>query len=94
MATNTTLYIGNDAREVAAKKARYGHKNWIVWQDKQGQWVAGLRTAETVKQAMLATGTQGVFRAYLCDQWAARIDWSLAAMWLRNLKKGYMECHI
>lgn len=87
----SNYYTGDDAREFAARKAQYGHKNWIVWQDKSGQWVAAVRTAETVKQAMLATGTQGKFRAYLCESFPWHVDWSLAAMWLRNLKKGYMQ---
>lgn len=93
MRANTALYYtGDDAREFATKKARYGHKDWIVWQDKSGQWVAALRTAESVKQAMLATGTQGIFRTYLsCDpSFPMYVDWPLAAMWLRHLKKGLM----
>lgn len=92
MISDPGLYIGEDAREVAQHKARYGHKNWVVWKNKNNQWVAGVRTAETVKQAMLSTGTQGTFRAYLaCDPSSPMfVDWSLGSMWLRHLKKGFM----
>lgn len=54
---------GPDVFALAKKKARYGHKSWIVWRDRDGIWNAAVESVETIKAAMLAVGTQGRWTA-------------------------------
>lgn len=72
----------------AKRKAKYGGYKHIGWKNKAGEWVGARLTAETLKQAMLDLGTQGQFMMFdrTGPMWAG---WSLAAMWLRHIKKGY-----
>lgn len=49
----------------AKRKARYGHRDWVYWIDKSGIDHFALKSKDSVKQAMLATGTQGMW--YIID---------------------------
>lgn len=83
------ILVGEDVRQIAARKARYGHRTWISWKGRDGQQYAARCTPETVKQAMLATGTQNKFMLYAPNGAAGMLVWwGLAAMWLRNAKAG------
>lgn len=42
-----------------ARKARYGHNDWIVWNDREGVMQARRANREAVKAALLDIGTQG-----------------------------------
>lgn len=74
------------ARDVA-RKSSYDQ---IVWVDREGARHEARLTADTLKQAMLATGTQGRFTVY-----AARtatpmlIRWRIAVAYLANLRRGF-----
>lgn len=83
------ILTGNDAPAAAKRKARYGHHAWITWKSRDGQKYAARCTPETVKMAMLASGTQGKFVKYQAsDSTGMIVDWSLDAMWLRHAKAG------
>ena len=83
------IYIGDDAGQVARTKSRYGHRSWIVWKARDGKKCAARCSPETVKLAMLASGTQGEFVKYQAnDSTGMMVDWSMAAMWLRSAKAG------
>jgi hypothetical protein len=41
------------------RKARYGHRDWIVWNDKSGDMQARRASRETIKEALLSIGTAG-----------------------------------
>lgn len=43
----------------AQKKARFGHSDWVGWNDKNGAWRYERKSPEVVKAAMLAHGTKG-----------------------------------
>jgi hypothetical protein len=47
--------------ETAVRKARHGHRDWLYWRDRAGQAQIGPATAENLKAAMLACGTQKSF---------------------------------
>lgn len=51
----------SDAYAMARRKAQYGHRSWLVWSNKQGETFAAVMNADSLKKAMLATGTQGWF---------------------------------
>lgn len=53
--------------ETIRRKARYGHYDVIVWRDKTGavQWAR--KSVESLKAALLATGTQKSFSYYAAD---------------------------
>jgi hypothetical protein len=77
---------GNDARTIAERKARYGHRDWVVWTDKSGERCTALATSETVKMAMLATGTQSHFiLVHQNDATGWVMSWSIANTVRRNL---------
>lgn len=76
---------GPDAWNDAARKSKYGAYHWIAWVDRDGVKQADTYTYETVKQAMLDSGTQGQFRAF--DRNGAMIvTWAIGAIMLRNAK--------
>lgn len=51
-----------DATDLAEKKARYTHKDWLVYGDKAGNFFSEPVTADSLKRCLLATGTQGKWR--------------------------------
>ena len=82
----TTIYDGDNPAVFARRKARYGHRDWLVWTGRDGKRYAALRTVEGIKQAMLATGTQGYFTCYVANTGTGMVvTWQIAAMWLRNV---------
>lgn len=87
MNKSPTVLIGQNAWHDAQRKARYGRKDWIGWIGKDGQRYAALESAQVIKTAMLATGTQNQFRAYTGgDSHGMIVTWGIASMMLRNAK--------
>jgi len=74
-----------DAHATAKRKARYGHRPWIVWQE-NGAGRAEPANAEKIKAAMLATGTQRHFHGYDTTGTGNILKWRMALTWLRNTK--------
>lgn len=70
----------------AKQKAKYGGYLHIAWKAKDGAWVGERLTPATLKQAMLASGTQGKFVCFDRDG-SSLVWWSLAALWLRMMKR-------
>lgn len=88
---NSTVKIeilsGKTAWQDAKHKATYGHKPYIAWVENDTPHAARM-TEETLKRAMLATGTQGFMVQYYSGSMI--IHWPIACVMLRNLKKGYV----
>lgn len=83
------IYTGKDAGQIARKKARYGHRDWLVWTDKQCEAHSALCTPSNIKKAMLDVGTQGTFiRVCANDAIGLLSHWSDGARYLRNAKYG------
>lgn len=76
--------------EVAARKARYGHKDWIIRRERDSREQAALCTADAIKLALLAVGTQGRFvRLSASTATGTLIRWKLGLTMLRNCRCGY-----
>lgn len=49
---------GPGSFQIAKRKARYGHRDWVVYRNLEGS-IAELKTPESVKRCLLASGTKG-----------------------------------
>jgi len=43
------------------RKARFGHRSYVVWTDRNGELQHGIYNKATIKRAILAVGTNGRF---------------------------------
>jgi hypothetical protein len=90
--TPKTRISGPNAYTDAERMARYGHRDWLTWRDKDGVDHADLVSAASIKAAMLACGTG---RKFVLHQGSTRhrfiVSWRLASQMLRNAR--YIEQH-
>lgn len=74
----------------ATRKARFGHRDWIVWQERDGSHRAEVRSPRAVKRALLANGTKGrswwIVSATRAT--ASKGFWKMGLIMLRNAKVG------
>ena len=77
---------GQEAYALAQRKARYGHKAWIVWRGRDGTWNAAVETVAAVRQAMLDVGTQGRWTAIGTREYVQR--WRDGVRILSNARVG------
>jgi hypothetical protein len=86
----TLHFTGRDAVEKARVKAKYGHRDWVVWRDRDGEIHAAVSNYENFKAAMLAVGTQGRFTVLAASTGIGHtIRWQVAVAWLSNIRHGY-----
>lgn len=77
------------ACDFARHKARYAHRDWVVYPLKQGGWMAEAKTARVIKTAMLQAGTAGKWFMFLANTaWPMRMSWGLGVIQLRNSALG------
>ncbi|WP_114944427.1 hypothetical protein [Microvirga calopogonii] len=77
------------ALALAKRKARYGHRDWLFWKDRNGASHCARRSAETVKAAMLAAGTSGKwFIVQASTGVLVKGFWRLGINLLKNAKYG------
>ncbi len=74
----------------ARRKARYGHRDWIAYTDKDGESIYTPASADTLKAAMLATGTQRSF-TMICasDGILMKMSWWIANNVRMQFVRGY-----
>jgi hypothetical protein len=86
-------FSGEGAYEVARKKARYGHCDWVVWQGKDGITQARRVTnPQVIKECLLATGTQGRWSLILAScAWSQVGTWRIGLNILGQFKCGMRE---
>lgn len=77
-----------EAHKLAAHKARYTHKPWIAWVDRDGVGHAERETMDAVKRAMLAVGTKGYWSAYSGTRRHLQ-RWPSGILRMKNLKYGH-----
>ena len=89
---NEIVTADNSAFEIARRKSRYGHSSWLVFRRKDGSYVAASYSAQAIKAALLAGGTQGRFSwydstgvAHICRSWSFGIYLYRCARSIRNL---------
>jgi hypothetical protein len=76
-----------EAFELAKRKARYGHRDWVVYKDRDGEFHAAQMSSESVKAAMLATGTKSRWHVIAGSTAVGHIqNWALGVLLLRNMK--------
>lgn len=81
----------HEVYETAKRKARYGHRDWLVWIGRDGKRYAAPRTAESLKAALLASGTQGKFSMYCAnDAQGWNIGWWHGVIMFKNARGGWM----
>lgn len=79
------------ALAAASRKARYGHRDWIAWTDREGTLQTAPKSAETVKRALLAVGTKGQW--YLVDRSTGTLnlmDWPIGINVIRQARRGIL----
>jgi hypothetical protein len=77
-----------EAFALARRKARYGHRDWLVWKGRDGAWNAAVRSPASIKRAMLAAGTKGRWHL-ISDGGPSQIGfWAMGLIMLRNAKVG------
>ena len=75
------------AFSLAKRKAKFGHRDWIVYRDRNGNEHAEQYSASVVKKAMLAVGTQGRFHLIAASTGVDHIyRWPMACIALRNAR--------
>lgn len=67
-----------DAFALAEHKARYTHKDWIVYKNKSEEFFAEAVSADSLKRCLLASGTQG--RWWLIG--SKRTDRHIGSWWM------------
>lgn len=77
----------SEAFDLARRKARYGHRDWVVWCDRNGDWHTDRYSVASLKAAMLAIGTKGHFSVIEASTAIGhRYNWPLACLARRNAK--------
>lgn len=80
----------HEAMEIAIRKARYGHNDWIVWTDREGVSHTARKTVENIKCAMLATGTHRHWYLITANSNHGHIvRWPMAVTMWRNARRGF-----
>lgn len=83
------ILTGTNAYSIARDKAQTGHRHWIAWEGRDGEACAARLNAETLKIALLASGTKGRFVHYAKDRHGMIINWQLGITYLSNIKHGW-----
>ncbi len=78
------------AHDYAIRKARYGHRDWLVWRDHQGTAKAARRTTENLEEAIRESASRGYFHHYLASTATPYIikPEHVSAL-LENTRRGY-----
>jgi hypothetical protein len=86
----TTRISGKDSYQTALRKARFGHRMWIVWTGRDGVRYADRATPETIKEALLAHGTQDRRWTLICEDGAPlKGFWFLGINVIKQLRMGW-----
>ena len=71
------------------RKARYGHRDWIVWDDADGVQHSERATEESIKDALLSVGTQGQFTIVSANTgWLMIGKWFIGINMMNWMKRG------
>lgn len=88
--TRHDILTGPGCVEAAYRRAKFGHRNWLVWETREGMPCAAVESVSSLKRAMLDNGTQGRFVIFERSTGVGlTIGWRLAVIRLSWLKLGY-----
>lgn len=89
--TGTTPSDREDLRS-AVRKAKYGHRDWLAWVDRKGTQHCAVQTADSLKRALLDTGTQYCFTQIGAnDGQRMLISWPIGLNMLRKTRHGSLS---
>jgi len=78
-----------DLLHQAQKKARFGHRDWIVWPNPEGLLQAAPKSVAAIKKALLACGTKKHWYVVAADNGNLhRGFWSMGIIMIRNSRYG------
>mgnify|MGYP000031049326 FL=1 len=81
---------GTEAFALAKNKAGYSDYSWVVWENKDGSFGAERASADTIKRALLAIGTQGKFYLFQArDRYSQIMTWSMGVNVWRQFSKHH-----
>lgn len=81
---------GDGCFQAAQQKARFGHRDWIYWSDKNGKH-AEVKSVDSVKRALLAVGTKGFWALIHADSGTpSKGFFALGLNLLRQMRHGWM----
>lgn len=85
-----TTPVGMLHIQAIQRKARYGHKDWVIWKDRDGSYRAAPKSIESVKSALLATGTNGDWDLIGAnDAWTMNCSWKMGLNMLKQMRYGF-----
>lgn len=71
----------------AQRKAKFGHRDWMAYRDRNGEHVVAPLTKSGIKAALLANGTKGNFTLIAANSGTLhRYSWSFGIGMLRNAR--------
>jgi len=71
-------------------KARFGHRDWVCWHDRNDLFHAERESAESVKKALLSVGTQGRFVVVEANTGHLHLTgWWVGLNIIRQYRRGY-----
>lgn len=71
----------------AARKARYGHREWVYWTRRDGSGFAAPAGSHSIKAAMLDVGTAGRFLILAASTGVAHLQrWPDGCRMIRNAR--------
>lgn len=80
---------GDTCFQEAQKKARFGHRDWIYWSDKEGKH-AEVKSADVIKRALLAVGTKGFWAVIHADSGVcSRGFFAMGLNMMRQCRNGW-----
>jgi hypothetical protein len=85
---NVNRITGPGCFQQALRKARFGHRRWIVYRDANGP-CAERQTAESLKRCLLTVGTQGNWTLICEDGVPMKGFWRLGINLLSQSRHGF-----
>lgn len=70
------------------RKARFGRRDWIVWRSREHEFRAEPKSPDSVKQALLDSGTQGNWSLICAGGTPMKGFWWLGINLLAQMKRG------
>lgn len=86
--SNTDKIVGKGAYQQALRKARFGHRAWVSYRERDGTPVAERLTSESMKRCLLSTGTQGNWTLIDTDGTSTTGFWWLGCNVINQFKRG------
>lgn len=77
----------SDLYNTTERKSRYGRREWLYWRDREGREHAAIKGRDSIKAALLATGTKGRF-TLLSGGIGHRVGWRMGLIMFRNTRYG------